>query len=201
MVRERVGDWRLAWRFALAGLIAGLLVIALAQTPATGGTFDAAQDRLFPAPGPDPEITLVAIDTATQNNLGIYPFSNANHAQVINYLASPHPKSPCPQNESDEPAFIQALRVATGINDPLEIKASVATFGDHRIPLVGGQMLINLTRGSGSTCSYVDAYNSNCPHPELITNHIVVVGTKLVDAGDVYSQAVAFPHDVSFCSR
>ena len=62
-------------------------------------------------------------------------------------------------------------------------------------------MLINLTRGSGSTCSYVDAYNSNCPHPELITNHIVVVGTKLVDAGDVYSQAVAFPHDVSFCSR
>ena len=92
MVRERVGDWRLSWRFALAGLIAGLLVIALAQTPATGGTFDAAQDRLFPAPGPDPEITLVAIDTATQNNLGIYPFSNANHAQVINYLASLHPK-------------------------------------------------------------------------------------------------------------
>src|SRR6266550_411466 len=261
MVRERVGDWRLAWRFALAGLIAGLLVIALAQTPATGGTFDAAQDRLFPAPGPDPEITLVAIDTATQNNLGIYPFSNANHAQVINYLASLHPKvilfdivldhltgkdleppfadtdaplenaikaagnvvlvctlddqpqgqfskvaasvgerglanpdranavrgvalrpdakSTCPQNEADEPAFMQALRVATGINDPLEIKASVATFGDHRIPLVGGQMLINLTRGSGSTCSYVDAYNSNCPHPELITNHIVVVGTKL----------------------
>jgi len=283
MVRERVGDWRLAWRFALAGLIAGLLVIALAQTPATGGTFDAAQDRLFPAPGPDPEITLVAIDTATQNNLGIYPFSNANHAQVINYLASLHPKvilfdivldhltgkdleppfadtdaplenaikaagnvvlvctlddqpqgqfskvaasvgerglanpdranavrgvalrpdtkSTCPQNEADEPAFIQALRVATGINDPLEIKGSVATFGDHRIPLVGGQMLINLTRGSGSTCSYVDAYNSNCAHPELITNHIVVVGTKLVDAGDVYSQAVAFPHDVSFCSR
>ncbi len=283
MVRERVGDWRLAWRFALAGLIAGLLVIVLAQTPATGGTFDAAQDRLFPAPAPDPEITLVAIDTATQNNLGIYPFSNANHAQVINYLASLHPKvilfdivldhltgkdleppfadtdtplenaikaagnvvlvctlddqpqgqfskvaasvgerglanpdranavrgvalrpdakSTCPQNEADEPAFMQALRVATGINDPLEIKASVATFGDHRIPLVGGQMLINLTRGSGSTCSYVDAYNSNCPHPELITNHIVVVGTKLVDAGDVYSQAVAFPHDVSFCSR
>src|SRR3989454_8977470 len=62
-------------------------------------------------------------------------------------------------------------------------------------------MLVNLTRGSCSTCSYVDAYNSNCAHPELITNHIVVVGTKLVDAGDVYSQAVAFPHDDSFCSR
>jgi hypothetical protein len=28
MVRERVGDWRLAWRFALAGLIAGMLVTA-----------------------------------------------------------------------------------------------------------------------------------------------------------------------------
>src|SRR5439155_13717693 len=92
MVRERVGDWRLAWRFALAGLIAGLLVIVLAQTPATGGAFDAAQDRLFPAPAPDPQITLVAIDTVTQDNLGIYPFSNANHAQVINYLASLHPR-------------------------------------------------------------------------------------------------------------
>jgi adenylate cyclase len=283
MVRERVGDWRLAWRFALAGFLAGLLVIALAQTAVTGGTFDAAQDRLFPAPKPDPQVTLVAIDTPTQNNLGIYPFSNAYHAQVINYLASLHPRvilfdvvldhltgkeleppfadtdgplakaikaagnvvlvctlddqpqgmfsteaaavgerglanpdranavrgvvlrpdanSTCPQNEADEPAFIQALRIATGISDPLQINGSAATFGDHRIPLVDGQMLINFTRGAGSTCSYVDAYNSSCPRPDLITDHIVVVGTKLVDAGDLYSQAVAFPHDASFCSR
>jgi len=38
MVRERVGDWRLAWRFALAGFIAGILVIALGaalRTPLT----------------------------------------------------------------------------------------------------------------------------------------------------------------------
>ena len=44
MVRERVGGWGLAWRFALAGLIAGILVIALTQTGLTGATFDAAQD-------------------------------------------------------------------------------------------------------------------------------------------------------------
>ena len=61
MVRERVGDWKLAWRFALAGMMAGLLVIALAQTGVTAGTFDAGQDRLFPAPAPDPGITLVEI--------------------------------------------------------------------------------------------------------------------------------------------
>src|SRR6059036_3793883 len=62
MVRERVGGWRLAWRFALAGVIASILVIALAQTGVTNGTFDNGQDRLFPAPAPDPRITLVAID-------------------------------------------------------------------------------------------------------------------------------------------
>jgi membrane associated rhomboid family serine protease len=44
MVRERVGDWKLAWRFALAGLLAGILVIALAQTGITAGTFDAVDE-------------------------------------------------------------------------------------------------------------------------------------------------------------
>src|SRR5438093_13103138 len=92
MVRERVGDWRLAWRFALAGVIAGILVIALAQTGVTSGAFDNGQDRLFPAPAPDPRITLVAIDQTSAQNLGGFPLvSNDYHAQVINYLVSLHP--------------------------------------------------------------------------------------------------------------
>src|SRR5205823_6082855 len=92
VVRERVGDWRLSWRFALAGLLAGLLVIAIAETGVTSGTFDAAQDRLFPAPAPDSRITLVAIDQKSANNLGGFPLvSNAYHAQVINYLLSLKP--------------------------------------------------------------------------------------------------------------
>ena len=91
MVRERVGDWRLAWRFALAGVIAGILVIALVQTGVTSGTFDAAQDRLFPAPEPDPRITLVALDQVSANNLGYPLISNAYHAKVIDYLMSLKP--------------------------------------------------------------------------------------------------------------
>ena len=93
MVRERVGDWRLAWRFALAGLVAGLLVITLAQTGVTAGTFDAGQDTLFPAPSPDPQITFVALDSRSQRTLGAYPWNNSYHAQVINYLAGLHPKA------------------------------------------------------------------------------------------------------------
>src|SRR6266446_3577444 len=93
MVRERVGDWKLAWRFALAGLVAGTLVVILASTGVTAGTFDAAQDRLFPAPAPDSRITLVAIYQTSANNLGSYPLvSNSYHATVIKYLMSLHPK-------------------------------------------------------------------------------------------------------------
>ena len=67
-----------------------------------------------------------------------------------------------------------------GIEDPLEINGSgsLATFGTHQIPLVGGQMLINFTRGGGPSCFYVDADNASCPHPELITGHIVIVGDR-----------------------
>jgi adenylate cyclase len=281
MVRDRVGDWRLAWRFALAGLMAGLLVIALASTGVTAATFDGAQDQLFAAPAPDPRISFVEIDSRSQKDLGAYPFNNGYHARVINYLASLHPKvilfdivldhltlkdvetledtdasltkaitdagnvvltctaddaprgefssvaaavgerglgtpdhttavrgvvirphvmATCPQNEGDEPAFLLALQISEKINTPPKVSGSEAAFGPHRIPLVGDQMLINFTRGSGPTCSYVDAFNQSCPHPELITNHIVVVGTKLIDAGDVYSQAVSFLHDSTFCS-
>lgn len=282
MVRERVGDWRLAWRFALAGVIAGILVIALSQTGFTSATFDAGQDQLFPAPPPDPRITYVEIDSRSQQDLGAYPFNNALHAKVINYLASlrpkvilfdiildhltgpdvepPHedtdqpltdairnagnvvlvcsgpqaaprpefstvaaaigdrglgvpdqanavrgmvlrvdPNATCAENESDEPAFTLALRVAYGIVNPLTGHGSSATFGSHQIPLVDRQMLINFTRGAANTCAYVDALNQSCPHPEQITDHVVVIGAKLIDAGDVYSQAVSFNHDASFC--
>src|SRR5438552_18179462 len=228
MVRERVGDWRLAWRFALAGLVAGLLVITLAQTGVTAGTFDAGQDTLFPAPSPDPQITFVALDSRSQRTLGAYPWNNSYHAQVINYLAGLHPKAilfdivldhltgnsveppleatdppltqairaagnvvlvcnaesaprpelstvaaalgdrglgvldqanavrgmvlrvdpkaTCPENESDEPAFLIALRIAGTILSPLTTHGSVASFGSHQIPLVNGQMLVNSTR-------------------------------------------------------
>jgi adenylate cyclase len=277
MVRERVGNWRSAWRSALAGLAAGLLVIAVLQTGILDGPFFAAQDRLFPAPPPDSGITLVAIDARSKAQLGAYPWDNGYHAQVINYLASLHPKvilfdvmlnhsttspeppfvetdsllataiknagnvvlvctasdgpidplvvgepigdlafgnpdpanairgmslqvnSTCLQNEAHESAFVQALRIAEKIQDPISVTNGVAQFGSHRIPVVGGQMLINYSLGGSPTCSYIDAFNGACPHPNLITNHIVVIGTKLIDAGDVYSQPVAFKHDASFC--
>ncbi|HEY8841124.1 MAG TPA: adenylate/guanylate cyclase domain-containing protein, partial [Candidatus Dormibacteraeota bacterium] len=279
MVRERLGDWRLAWRFALAGLLAGLLVVVLSTRGVMNGPFFAAQDQLFPAPKPDQSVTFIALDQDSLRAIGT--LTNADHARVITYLTSLHPSvilydfpldqptaptaedpkvdtnlpliaaiqkagnvvlvctadvSPwqkfldaaagvgerglatpddannvrgvvlrpvpsatCDQNESDEPAFIQALRISTGITDPLEVKGATATFGRHQIPLVGNQMLINFTRGGGSSCSYQDAENASCPQPEQITGHIVVVGSKLIDGGDVYSQAVGFTHDNSFC--
>src|SRR6266478_6075752 len=281
MVRERVGDWRLAWRFALAGLIAGMLVTAFGYFGLINRSFDAAQDQLFPAPSPDPRITLVAIDQKSNDRLGNYPWLNSYHAKVINYLASLHPTvilfdivldhdtgfnaefptdntdadlssaiksagkvvlvctaddrprpefanfaaavgergfatpdaadsirgveihptQTCPQNEAQEPAFLQALRISQGISSTLSVNAAgtEAVFGPHHIPLVANQMLINFTKGGSPTCPYVDALNASCPHPDVITNHIVVVGLKLIDAGDVYSQAVSFPHDRSFC--
>ncbi|TMC88477.1 MAG: adenylate/guanylate cyclase domain-containing protein [Chloroflexi bacterium] len=279
MVRERVGDWRSAWRSALAGLAAGLLVLGVLQAGILDGPFFAAQDRLFPAPRPDPSITLVAIDQTSITNLGWPLISNAYHAQVIDYLSSLHPKvilfdvslhtftprdpeppfpdtnapliqalkaagnvvlvctadeSPwpdfataaaavgdrglgipdpgnavrgvvlrppktCLNNESDEPAFLQALRISEHIPDALTSQGNEAQFGGHHIPLVDGQMLINYSKGSGPTCTYDNIFKGGCPHPETITGHIVVVGPKLIDAGDVYSQPVAFHHDASFC--
>ena len=277
MVRERVGDWRSAWRSALGGVAAGLLVIGVLQTGILDGPFFAAQDRLFPAPPPDNGITLVAIDSASKPRLAAFPWTNEYHARVINYLASLHPKvilfdvildhsifdaenpkadedlaraikdagnvvlvctasagpieqlqigepigdlgfgtpdpanamrsmsiqvkSTCLQNESHESAFVQALRIAEKDQDPIDVSGGVAHFGKHRIPLENDQMLVNYTLGGSPTCSYVDALNAACPHPNLITDRIVVVGTKLIDTGDVYSQPVAFHHDSSFCPQ
>jgi len=282
MVRERVGDWRLAWRFAVAGLLAGLLVLALSSIGLVDSPFQAAQDQLFPGPPPDPSIAFVEVDSRSQKALGTFPWQNSYNARVVNYLAKLHPKvilfdipldhltgvdvetgertddllatairtagnvvlvctadvaprpefstvaaavgdrslappdaadvvrgaplrppSTCPENEANEPAFVQALRLAAGIGSSLSISGdrSSAQLGSHHIPLVDGQMLINFTRGSAKACSYVDAYNSSCPDPSLITGHIVVVGTKLIDGGDVYSQALSFPHpyEAGFC--
>src|SRR5450759_3278079 len=62
MVRERVGDWRLAWRFALAGLLAGALLFILSTSGVMNGHLFAAQDQLFPAPKPDQSVTFIALD-------------------------------------------------------------------------------------------------------------------------------------------
>ena len=43
MVRQRVGDWKLSWRFALAGLLGSVLVIALASTGIAAGPFAGGQ--------------------------------------------------------------------------------------------------------------------------------------------------------------
>jgi len=270
MVRERVGDWRSAWRFALAGLLAGVLVAATSQTAVVAPLFYALQDQLFPAPAPSSQVTLVALDSTAARPFGPFPWANDVHAKVINYLASLHPKvilfdvmldhsgpgdaqlakaisdagnvvlvctaddSPlpmfasaaaavagrelgvpdpanavrgvpiriaksCADNPSREPAFIQALRIADGVNVPLTTSGDEAHFGQHTIPLVNGEMLINFTNGKSPTCGYLLAFNGRCPAAGLITNHIVVVGIKLVDADDVYSQAVSFGHDPTFC--
>src|SRR5438552_17157609 len=127
--------------------------------------------------------------------LGVADRANAIRGLILR----PAPDATCAENETDEPACLLALRISEKITAPLTVRDSVATFGTHRIPVEQGQMLINFSRGSSPSCSYVDAFNSACPQPDLITDHIVVVGTKLIDAGDIYGQAVSFPHDASFC--
>jgi adenylate cyclase len=270
MVRERVGDWRSAWRFALAGLLASVLVAAASQTAVVAPLFYALQDQLFPVPAPSSQVTLVALDSTAAKPFGPYPWGNDIHAKVINYLASLHPKvilfdvmldhsgpgdadlakaiadagnvvlvctaddSPlpifasaaaavagrelgvpdpanavrgvpiriaksCDYNPSGLPAFVQAVRIADGTNELLTMSGNEAQLGPHTIPLVNGEMLINFTDGNSPTCGYLAASNGRCPAPGLITNHIVVVGIKLVDADDVYSQAVSFVHNATFC--
>ena len=92
MVRERVGDWRLAWRFALAGLLAGFLVLAFSSIGLVDRPFYAAQDQLFPGPPPDSSITFIEVDSRSQKAFGTFPWQNSYNARVINYLAKQHPK-------------------------------------------------------------------------------------------------------------
>src|ERR1700686_663485 len=269
MVRERVGDWRSVWRFALAGLVAGILVVATSQTAVVAPLFFALQDQLFPAPPPSAQVTLVAIDPTGAGPFGPYPWGNDIHAKVINSLASLHPKvilfdvmldhsgpgdaqlakaisnagnvvlvctaddpplpmfaraaaavagrelgvpdpanavrgvpahiaKSCTDNPSGEPAFIQAVRIAEGTNDPFVTNGNAAELGRHIIPLVNGEMLINFTDGKSPTCGYLLAFNGRCPAPSLITNHIVAVGIKLVDADAVYATAGSFGHHPPF---
>jgi CHASE2 domain-containing sensor protein len=92
MVRERVGDWRSIWRFALAGLLASTLVVATSQTTVIEPLYFALQDQLFPAPPPSSQVTLVALDSSSSLPFGPFPWTNDVHAKVINYLASLHPR-------------------------------------------------------------------------------------------------------------
>jgi CHASE2 domain-containing sensor protein len=92
MVRERVGDWRSTWRFALAGLLAGALVEATSQTTVVAPLYFALQDQLFPVPPPSSQVTLVALDSSSSLPFGPFPWTNDVHAKVINYLASLNPK-------------------------------------------------------------------------------------------------------------
>src|ERR1700688_3006132 len=56
------------------------------------GPFAAAQDQLFPAPKPDQSVTFIALNQQSFTAVG-QTISNADHARVINYLASLHPKA------------------------------------------------------------------------------------------------------------
>jgi adenylate cyclase len=182
--------------------------------------FDIPLDQLSPDPvtGADTTVALAAAIAAagnvvlvcSQDDPPLQLFSDRAAAVGERFLAPPdpgnavrgvvlQPASTCTDNKSHETAFIKALRIAEGISTPLTIDGSVAQLGPHQIPLAGGQMLINFTKGSSPTCPYMRAYNGDCPHPELITDHIVVVGNKIIDVGEVYSQAVSFKHDASFC--
>jgi hypothetical protein len=44
MVRERVGDWRSVWRFALGGLLASVLIVATSQTTVVAPLYVALRD-------------------------------------------------------------------------------------------------------------------------------------------------------------
>ena len=47
MMRERVGDWRSVWRFALAGLVASMWVVATSQTAVVAPLYFGLQDQMF----------------------------------------------------------------------------------------------------------------------------------------------------------
>src|SRR5260370_35445146 len=90
MVRERVGDWRSVWRFALAGLLASVLVVATSQTAVVAPVFYALQDQLFPAPPPSSQVTLGALDSTAATPCGRFPWCSDLRARFITYLSSQH---------------------------------------------------------------------------------------------------------------
>lgn len=98
MVRESLADPRTAWRGTVAGLLVGAVLVLILVSGVLTGPFTALQDRLFPAPPPDPAITLIAIDQEAGNKFlntpqaAAWPYSNEYHAAVIENLTRLHPK-------------------------------------------------------------------------------------------------------------
>jgi class 3 adenylate cyclase/CHASE2 domain-containing sensor protein len=110
------------------------------------------------------------------------------------------PAKSCIANPSRQPMFWRAISVLEGHNSPSRIEPGSATIGNRRVPLTpAGEMLINFSTGTSPTCSYLAAFDGACPQPSKVTGHVVVVGLKILGAGDVHSQPVAFRHDASFC--
>jgi class 3 adenylate cyclase/CHASE2 domain-containing sensor protein len=316
VVRESLADPRTAWRGTVAGLLVGAVLVLVLLSGVLTGPFTALQDRLFPAPPPDPGITLVAVDQASGDSFlstptaTAWPYRNDIHAAVIENLARLHPRvlvvdivfdhstglqceaenlgtdvgvgtdravsdeqrcngvgglvdtdqelvkalasSPVPiliacdssehpieafkeavrkapgggmvvsrdlglpdaantirsvpagasscgsPTESFPPAFAQAVASADGGTVARDGDALVA--GRHRVPLTAdGQMLIDFSSGVGSpTCTYNQAFTNQCP-AKFVTGRIVVIGARLVNADDIHSQPVAFPHSAAFC--
>src|SRR6266851_3034404 len=115
MVRERVGDWRLAWRFALAGLIAGMLVTAFGYLGVIGRSFDAALASAIASArnvvlvctaddAPRPEFSTVAAAVGERG------FATPDAADSVRGVEL-RPNNACPENEAREPAFLQAFRI------------------------------------------------------------------------------------------
>lgn len=98
MVRESLVDPRTAWRGTVAGLLVGGILVALLLSGVLTGPSTALQDRLFPAPPPDPGITLIAVDQASGDKFlsspkaTAWPYRNDLHAAVIQNLAKLKPK-------------------------------------------------------------------------------------------------------------
>jgi class 3 adenylate cyclase len=315
MVRQNLVGYRTAWRGTVAGLLVGIVLALVFSLNLLLGPYTALQDSLFPAPSPDPEITLVAADQASEHAFlgesGAYPWSNKFHAQVIDNLVKLRPRllvidivlnhptrfeclaenldattadgiaacqkqgqyvdtdtllansiegarkagipviiactaddhplpifvtavavakpgyapgfvadsrlgfpdasgqvrsvpiqpaRSCDQNPSRQPVFWRAVSVLDNQLDATRIEPGTASIGNRRVPLTpAAEMLINFSTGGSPTCSYLAAFDGACPQPAKVTGHVVVVGVKILGAGDVHTQPVFFKHDPSFC--
>jgi adenylate cyclase len=317
MVRQNLIGYRTAWRGTATGLLVGVVLAIVFSFGLLNGPYTALQDSLFPAPNPNPDITLVAADQASEvaflGDSGAFPWSNKFHATVIDNLVKLHPKllvidivfnratgfeclaenldattaegllqcqkqgqyintdsllvnslegarkagipviiactaddhplpifadavsipmpgsapgyvadtglgfpdaagqtrsvplqpaKSCTANPSREPAFWRAVSQLENQVGAPRIEPGLAVIGTRRVPLTpANEMLINFSTGTSPTCSYLDAYDNACPQPAKVTGHVVVVGLKILGAGDVHSQPVFFRHDTSFCSH
>ena len=94
MVRPSLVDPRTAWRGIAVGLVVGAVLAAGSLSRVLGAPYDALQDRLWPGPAPAGEVTLVALDQVSENELARHdwPISNSYHARVIDALARLRPR-------------------------------------------------------------------------------------------------------------